>query len=162
MSINKYKPHILVIPEDDAIRQIANGFILHQDLNERAIQILPIAGGWRKVVDEFTNNYINTMRQYRERRIVLIIDFDGRLNERLEHVKKEIPSDLIDRVFILGVLSEPEELRADLTQSYETIGRSLSQDCSNDRRTVWGHNLLKHNDTELDRMISLIKPFLFN
>jgi len=29
MSINKYEPHLLVLPEDDANRKIANGFILH-------------------------------------------------------------------------------------------------------------------------------------
>jgi len=27
MSPNQYQPHILVLPEDDANRQIANGFI---------------------------------------------------------------------------------------------------------------------------------------
>ncbi len=26
MSVNKYKPHVLILPEDDADRQIANGF----------------------------------------------------------------------------------------------------------------------------------------
>jgi hypothetical protein len=38
MRINKYKPHILVLPEDDANRQIANGFILEPTLNQSAIQ----------------------------------------------------------------------------------------------------------------------------
>ena len=27
MSVNKYKPHVLLIPEDDANRQLANGFL---------------------------------------------------------------------------------------------------------------------------------------
>jgi hypothetical protein len=29
MAVNRYKPHIYVVPEDDANRQIANGFLLH-------------------------------------------------------------------------------------------------------------------------------------
>ncbi|MEH1785097.1 MAG: hypothetical protein V7L23_05745 [Nostoc sp.] len=56
MSINKHKPHILVLPEDDANRQIANGFILDISLNSRAIQVLPEARGWQNVVDTFTND----------------------------------------------------------------------------------------------------------
>lgn len=46
MSINKYKAHLLVLPEDDANRQMANGFILDPNLNERVIQVLPPVGGW--------------------------------------------------------------------------------------------------------------------
>ena len=62
MSINKHRPHILVLPEDDANRQIANGFILDLNLDRRAIQVLPEARGWTDVVDKFTNNYASTMR----------------------------------------------------------------------------------------------------
>jgi hypothetical protein len=29
MSANKYKPHVVVLPEDDANRQLANGFLTH-------------------------------------------------------------------------------------------------------------------------------------
>lgn len=28
MSTNKFQPHVLIFPEDDANRQIANGFLL--------------------------------------------------------------------------------------------------------------------------------------
>jgi hypothetical protein len=48
MSVNKYEDHVLVLPEDDANRQIANGFILNSNVKERAIQVLPIADGWDK------------------------------------------------------------------------------------------------------------------
>lgn len=49
MSINAYKPHLLVLPEDDANRQIADGFVLDSNCNYRAIQVLRVAGGWLKV-----------------------------------------------------------------------------------------------------------------
>jgi hypothetical protein len=160
VSTNKYKPHVLVLPEDDADRQIANGFILNPDFNERAIQILLPAGGWRRVVEEFQNVHAQLMQQYPERRIVLMIDFDNQA-ERISSVKGEIPKELSDRVFILGVLSEPEDLKANLRKSFEAIGESLAQDCSDNTRRVWRHDLLKHNEPELDRMVSLVKPFLF-
>jgi hypothetical protein len=81
MSPNQYKPHILVLPEDDANRQIANGFIQSPNLN---------------------------------------------------------------------------------AQSFEEIGDVLAQDCSDNTNELWGHELLKHNKTELERMILSVKPFLFN
>ena len=76
MSINKNKPHLLILPEDDANRQIVNGFIQNLNVNNRAIQILPIADGWKKAIDKFTKEHIKAMRQYPQRNILLIIDFD--------------------------------------------------------------------------------------
>jgi hypothetical protein len=46
--------------------------------------------------------------------------------------------------------------------SFERIGEALSRDCSDNTRTVWGHELLKHNESELERLILNVKPFLFN
>ncbi|BAY21220.1 hypothetical protein NIES2100_09700 [Calothrix sp. NIES-2100] len=161
MSINKHKPHILVLPEDDANRQIANGFLLDINLNSRAIQVLPAARGWKDVLEKFTNEYASTMRQYPHRMIALLIDFDED-EDRLSYVKNYIPNDLKNRVFILGVLSEPERLRKDINKSFENIGEALAKDCAENTNELWGHNLLKHNKTELDRIISSVKPFLFN
>lgn len=161
MSSNKHRLHILVLPEDDANRQIANGFILDLNLNSRAIQVLPEARGWEDVVEKFTNDYASTMRQYPYRMIALLIDFDKH-EDRLSYVKDQIPDDLENRVFVLGVLSEPERLRRDINKDFEKIGEALAKDCSDNTNELWGHDLLKHNQTELDRMISSVKPFLFN
>jgi hypothetical protein len=161
MSVNKHKPHILVLPEDDANRQIANGFILDLNLNSRAIQVLPEARGWKDVVDKLTNDYASTMRQYPHRMIALLIDFDED-KDRLIYVKQQIPDILKNRVFVIGVLSEPERLSRDINKSFEKIGEALAKDCSDNTNELWGHDLLKHNKTELERMISSVKPFLFN
>jgi hypothetical protein len=161
MSINKYKPHIFVLPEDDASRQIANGFIQDQYLNARGIQILGPVGGWKEVLDKFREGHVPEMKRYPERRIVLLIDFDQKYEKRLSCIK-EISPELVDRVFVLGALSEPEDLRRNIGKSFEGIGEALSQDCVRNTREAWGHDLLKHNETELDRMILSVKPFLFN
>ncbi|QHG17135.1 hypothetical protein [Nostoc sp. ATCC 53789] len=161
MSINKHRPHILVLPEDDANRQIANGFILNLNLNSRAIQVLPEAGGWKNVLEKFTNDYASIMRQYPDTMVALLIDFDED-KERLSYVKGRIPDDVKNRVFVIGVLSEPERLRRDIKKSFEKIGEALAKDCSDDTNELWGHDLLIHNKTELERMISSVKPFLFN
>ncbi|MEQ9237866.1 hypothetical protein [Coleofasciculus sp. E2-BRE-01] len=161
MSPNQYKPHILVLPEDDANRQIANGFLQSPNLNARAIQVLPPAGGWQRTVEQFINDYVPTMRKFSQRMMVLLIDFDNREN-RLSYAQSQIPDDLKERVFILGVQSEPENLKRDINKSFEEIGDVLAQDCSDNTNELWEHELLKHNKTELERMIVSVKPFLFN
>jgi hypothetical protein len=160
MSINKYKPHIFILPEDDANRQIANGFLLNPRLDRRAIEVLPIVGGWLKVLSNFETDHISSMREYPNRRMILLIDMDQKNDRRYESLDK-IPSDLKDRVFILGVSSEPEKLKVDTRKSYETIGKILSEDCVNNTRDLWSHSLLEHNRDELERIISSIESFLF-
>jgi hypothetical protein len=158
---NKFLPHVYILPEDDANRQMVNGFLLNPNLNINVIKHLPTAGGWVKVVDSFKDVHIVEMRRFLERRMVLIIDFGNSL-ERLDYIKGQIPDDLRDRVFILGVLSEPEELKAGMNyRGLEDIGKSLSQDCVENTQRVWGHKMLAHNKAELERLISLVKPFLF-
>lgn len=160
MSVNRYRPHVMVLPEDDANRQLANGFLLGVPLTfMRNIQVLEAAGGWMEVLNRFRADHIVELRRYSSRFMVLLIDFDGQ-GDRLKNAKDSVPDDLADRVFVMGVWSEPEALRAALG-SYETIGRALAKDCGDDTNTTWGHELLQHNATELDRMRQRIRPLLF-
>lgn len=40
MSVNKYSPHVLVLPEDKANSEIANGFLLHPFIKERSFSCI--------------------------------------------------------------------------------------------------------------------------
>lgn len=51
MTTNRYKEHVLVLPEDDANRQLAVGFLNHPSLDARRIKMLPPLGGWAAVRD---------------------------------------------------------------------------------------------------------------
>ena len=138
MSVNRYLPHVLVLPEDDADRQLANGFLLNQDLLPRTIQVLEEAGGWNEVVKRFLTDHVAEMARYPKRSMILVIDFDGDLG-RLNHVKNSIPDQLTDRVYVIGALNEPEDLRRAALGSYENIGLALAKDCRTGTNTVWGH-----------------------
>lgn len=160
MSVNKYLPHLLVLPEDDANRQMANGFQLDEGLEIRRIQVLEEAGGWQKVLSCFEAVHLQEMDRYSCRFMVLLIDFDGR-NERLDRAMAVIPERLKERVFVLGAWSEPEKLRQNLG-SYETIGRSMAKDCRNNTEKTWTNPFLCHNAGELERLRKNVRPILFH
>jgi hypothetical protein len=157
---NKDRPHVLVLPEDDANRQIANGFHRQVDMTrQRQMQVLPAAGGWTKALDLFKSDHVREMDRYLKRLIVLLIDFDGK-EDRLESAKADIPQHLADRVFVLGSLSKPEALKADLGP-YESIGSEMAKDCREETDGTWEHRLLRHNKSELNRLRERVRPILF-
>ena len=160
MSVNRRRPHIHVLPEDDANRQMANGFLLYPDLAENNIRVLEEVGGWIAVLDCFVKDHVVEMGRYPDRFMILLIDFDGH-RDRLQVAKGRIPANLVERVFVLGSLSEPEELKRELSRPNESIGRRMAQDCREETDTIWGHDLLRHILPELDRLRAGVRPILF-
>lgn len=121
--------------------------------------MLEEAGGWIQVLARFKSDHISGMDRFTERRMVLLIDFDGN-HHRLDDARAAIPDRLTPRVFILGALTEPEALRADLGD-FETIGGAMAQDCRQETNTIWAHALLQHNQNELNRLNHDVRPILF-
>ena len=158
MSVNRYKPHILILPEDDANRQLANGFVL--DLDTGQVQILQEAGGWLHVCNDFVSQHVHGMRRYDQRLMVLLIDFDDD-PKRLQCVLDRVPADLADRVFVLGAKTEPEALKQALLASYEVIGQRMAADCRTGTQTIWAHQMLKHNTSQLGRLCQAASHILF-
>jgi hypothetical protein len=107
--MNRYLPHVLILPEDDANHELANGVLLEAN-DRRQVQILRPAGGWTHVRDDFAAEHVAPMRRFANRAMVLLVDFDGALT-RLQDIQAIVPQDLVDRVFILGSLTEPEDFR---------------------------------------------------
>jgi hypothetical protein len=160
VSLNKFVPHVLVLPEDDANRQIALGFQL--DINwVTRMKILPVAGGWTEVLHRFETDHVLDMDKNENRLMILLIDFDGK-DDRLDKARATVPSHLIDRVFVIGARTNPEHLRQAMHESYETIGSLLSQDCRNDTTTTWNHELLRHNEDELARLRVRVRSIFYS
>jgi hypothetical protein len=159
MSANKHRPHLYLLPEDDANRQIANGF-WKEVAAIRQMFVLPVAGGWREVLNQFESVHVAEMDRWEHRHMILLIDLDDH-PERLMSAKEEIPDRLRDRVFILGVLSQPEALKTLLHKSFEGIGSDMACDCREQTDETWGHDLLKHNASELERLRECVCPILF-
>lgn len=151
MTANRELPHLLILPEDDANRQIANGFCLR--FGTRQIQILNEAGGWWAVCNRFADEYVAYMRRYPLAHMVLVVDFDGQA-ERSAVVQAHVPSDLKDRVFVVGASTEPEALKRAGLGRLEEIGIRLADDCPPASGKIWSHALLAHNADEIARFRS--------
>ena len=162
MSSNKYREHLVVIPEDDANREMAIGFLLDRAVRTRAVQVEPVAGGWPNVVARFNREIASTLPLYQKRYVVLMIDFDNKPNRSDDVLGQlEIPAGCEDRVFVLGVQSEPEDLRTALHLPLESIGTALAAECREGTITIWGHDLLRGNLGTLQLIRQSVCPFLF-
>jgi hypothetical protein len=150
---------VFVLPEDDANKDLLNGFLLGTDRLQQ-VKVLQSAGGWNPVLERFGSEEVKGMRRFPERFMILLIDFDGK-SDRLEVAKSAIPDDLADRVFVLGTFTEPEDLKKALGATFETIGSKMADDCRDGTDTIWGHDLLQHNAGELERLRTHVRPILF-
>jgi hypothetical protein len=161
--VNKYGSQVLVLPEDDANRQIAEGFKLYPAVRLRNIVVLRVAGGWTAVRDSFTNEYNNRLRRSTNHLMVLLVDFDEKGEKRRDAVLEAVDEALRDRVFVLGARGEPEALRNKLGKNFEEIGKALAGDCHSSASTTWDDDLLAHNRPEIERMTKCgIQKILFD
>jgi hypothetical protein len=157
--MNKYRPHVHVLPEDGANRKLANGFLQDVALDVTRIQVLPEAGGWVKVIETFLDQ-VPFLEKTPDRHMILLVDFDG--NEgRPDSIRDRIPKHLSGRVFVLGARSKPEDLKRELGGSYEEIGRKLAKECREGADYTWGHRLLDCNRDEIARLRERVRPILF-
>jgi hypothetical protein len=162
MGVNRYLPHVYVLPEDDANRQLALGFQLSLDpFMLRRMQVLPVAGGWLRVLEGFLSDLVVTMGRHPGGFAVLLIDFDGDAG-RLGLAKNRIPGSLTERVFILGALTKPEELKSRFGLTYSEIGSKIAQECRDGSDTIWEQELLRHNAGELARLRECVRSILFS
>jgi hypothetical protein len=160
--MNKYVSHVYVIPEDDRDRQIADGFILHHQVNDTRIQVVPPAGGWSKVLKTFRDEYVPKLRDYQGAHVVMLIDFDDQVEKRKADFEQAIPDEIRTRVFVVGSKQNPETLKKSLKISFEEIGESLAGDCDAGTAEHWDHEQLKHNEAERQRLVQNVKQFLFS
>jgi hypothetical protein len=159
--MNRYAPHVYVIPEDDRDRQIADGFVQHYQVKDTRIKVMPPAGGWSKVLGTFQSEYMQTLRDYPEGHVVLLIDFDDDVERRRDKFQEAIPKDLASRVFVVGSKYNPESLKNAMNIGYEEIGSVLASDCDDGITDHWNHEQLQHNDAERERLVQIVRPFLF-
>ena len=158
--MNKYRDHVWLIPEDDANSQLAVGFLDHHAVASAKVGLREPAGGWGKVLEVFESEYLPLLHKYQYSHVVMLIDFDEHEDRKVQ-CEQRIPADVKPRVFVIGARKDPETLRRELGMGWESIGRELAQECQKDDFKLWRHPHLSHNSNELERMVPVLKPFLF-
>ena len=78
--------------------------------------VVPPAGGWPNVLKKFQEEYIPTLRKYPVAHVVMLIDFDDRVDLRKADFERAIPDDLKSRVFVVGSKDDPETLKNELNK----------------------------------------------
>lgn len=111
-------------------------------------------------MDQFLEEDVPGLERFDRRFLILLIDLGDDL-ERVKAVQARIPAHLTDRVFVLGVLSEPEKLRQAGLGSFEEIGQQLARECRDGIGAAWNHELLGHNIGELERLRTRVGPLLW-
>ncbi len=158
--MNKFKPHVVILPEDDANRQLALGFERNPYIDRRSILVEEPAGGWTQLYQRFNADHVLNMDRVPLRLMILLVDFDRQAN-RLDEVMRHVPERLRNRVFVIGSWNNPERLKSELGSRSEEIGSALAEECRTGQVGTWNHELLKHNVPELERMSAAIRPALF-
>ena len=161
VAANKYLPHLFIIPEDDANRQIAIGFEKDHRVRARSLQVVTPAGGWSKAIEKLYSEYIPILNANANSHVLLIIDCDDD-SSRIETALEAIPAPLKDRVFMLGTLHEPEALKADLRLGLEKVGETMANQCFDTHAEFWEHAHLRHNKSELARLKSTLFNAIFD
>lgn len=160
--MNKYKDHLIIVAEDEALHAVVNGFLLNNSINTNTCKLMPYSRGWTKVEDQ-TSGYSRDLEKTPCRRVLFVIDFDKN-GKRLNRFKCKFPQELHDRMFVIGPWSNVENLKTCLgSQSCENVGRTLSEACPiNSKKTgAWSCKELSHITSEAQRLCENVKNFLF-
>lgn len=69
--------------------------------------------------------------------VVMLVDFDGKIEKRTADFEQAVPGLFKARVFVVGSKYTPEILKNQVKKSFEEIGTCLADDC--DAGTaLWG------------------------
>lgn len=156
----KYGWVLRIIPEDDRYRQIANGFIrsLPETL-QKYFEVAPIAGGWTKALAAIDDQ---GMDRFKERHLLVLIDFDGEGDVRQRAVDKALSGK--ERTFCLGPKDEAEDLEYSLNGNVHgatkfQCGRKFASVDFVCPDTLWRDEQLdtENNRKTLDTLCALVR-----
>ncbi|OOF45076.1 hypothetical protein [Rodentibacter trehalosifermentans] len=162
---NKYRKHLFILCEDDINKEISKGITEQLDLNPtNIIHYEKIARGWEKCFSLLEHKYIPELLDIPERYLLIVMDFDGQFDERMNKFKLILDnsSELSERVFLVGAAAEPETLKANLKLSghNDDVGRQLFDDCNAESSQYWCSSELVHNKDEIERLKKTTSSFI--
>jgi hypothetical protein len=165
------KPCVYLVCEDQRNVDFANGFRDYKQINQRRLKMeSEPAGGRAKTPALLKKEYIARLKKEQESHVVVFLDFDAeapheKINKCLDDAG--VDYELRSRVYFLGTRKNPEAFRnansQNASKSYEELGKQLAEACAQNNQSQWlEDDHLKHNEPELVRLISNVRPILFD
>uniref|UniRef100_A0A7C4W7H2 DUF4276 family protein n=1 Tax=Desulfatirhabdium butyrativorans TaxID=340467 RepID=A0A7C4W7H2_9BACT len=158
MSVNRYRPHLVVVMEDDSYRQLVNGAKLYARFSHNHIDARKLLGGWTKVLDgiDEEGELLKELRRFTHMHLLLLIDFDNQYDRRYEIFRERCQkADCYNRSFLLGIdHDQAEDLKHTQRNSFESLGKELVEGCLDPEcpNSAWNEEHLRCNQTEIERM----------
>jgi hypothetical protein len=140
---------------------MVNGFSTLLEINERQFYVYDLARGWERGKETLLKLSKGYMREYPSSYALLIVDFDGNAHRGSE-IKNQIPEEVRDRVFVVGVLNEPENLKNSTGMKFEQLGLQIAEGCKDSNIDFWERQeLLAHNVDEIRRLSKAVRNLFF-
>lgn len=170
MSINRQQKHVIFFGEDEATRNLAQGFIEGENINELRCDVWHTFGtGWKSTTEAME---LVGMSRYPLTHLILVIDLDRQEKHHIEDLKQEIDqTSFSDRVYVIGGSKDVQALQRAFTAansigkiSAQDTGREIANQCFKDESCVegvWCDPALEHNRTELERICRNLKDIIF-
>ncbi len=155
MSVNLFKPHLVILPEDEKNRDIALAVQRHLPRAfANQIKIENPLRGWLKTLDAIDLVYQpNKDEQY----IVAVIDFDDNLEERHQMIAKRFEENGYNKghVFVIGAKSEAENVWQMPILQDKTL-RLENEDYLKFTDRFWTSDQLVHNRATLEALCQMV------
>jgi hypothetical protein len=140
---------------------MVNGFSTLLEINERQFYVYDLARGWERGKETLLKLSKGYMREYPSSYALLIVDFDGNAHRGSE-IKNQIPEEVRDRVFVVGVLNEPVNLKNSTGMKFEQLGLQIAEGCKDSNIDFWERQeLLAHNVDEIRRLSKAVRNLFF-
>jgi hypothetical protein len=140
---------------------MVNGFSTLLEINERQFYVYDLARGWERGKETLLKLSKGYMREYPSSYALLIVDFDGNAHRGSE-IKNQIPEEVRDRVFVVGVLNEPENLKNSTGMKFEQLGLQIAEGCKDSNIDFWERQEpLAHNVDEIRRLSKAVRNLFF-
>lgn len=156
MSANKYRKHLVILPEDQAYATMARGFKNYYRIRAENLEIKKVCGGWKKVFEMLASTYVPLMEQNPDMHVLCMIDFDYHRKSR-QNILTQYEANLLQRIYLLGCRQEAEDFKRDMKHGkLEAFGTLLAEACVNSDITSgsnpWLSDQLKENGHEIEKI----------
>ena len=129
--MNKNKPHLVIVPEDEAWATLTRGFFMARA--EGNIKVDRTCGGYNKEMTHFKDKLQPKMASNPNMHVLLLVDFDRKFASRMTNFTQLVYPDYNKRAFMVGCKDEIQNLNTEYGGGkLEDLGQTMGNICLGD------------------------------